>query len=108
MTPFQLTTTPRSGRTWIVVSGELDIATAPDLESELRARLDDPDAGELVLDLSPVTFIDSSGLRAVLLGSREARAAGRRLVVCPGTGQAMRVLELAQVVEHLDLGDERG
>lgn len=104
MTVFQITTVPQDGRTRIEVLGELDIASAPKLERELSALIAEP-GPELALDLRGVTFIDSSGLRAVLVGNREAAAAGRRLVVIPGDGQVQRVIEMARVTDHLDLGD---
>lgn len=100
MTEFALTTEARDAGTRIRVRGELDIATAPRLEQELRAH---GGAATVVLDLREVTFLDSSGLRAVIVGSQEAVAAGRRLVVVPGEGQAARVIEMAQVGGHLEL-----
>lgn len=85
--------------------GELDLATARLLDVALRAWLDDPAGGELVVDLSGVTFMDSSGLRAVLVASSEAAEHGRRIVVLPGDGQARRVIELAHVSAFLELRD---
>jgi anti-anti-sigma factor len=103
MTRFQIRTTEDGDdRMRISVQGELDIATASELERELRASLS---GGDVVLDLEPVSFMDSSGLRALLVASREAREAGRRLLVLPGTGQVLRVIEMAQVSEHLELAD---
>ena len=99
---FELITEQREDATRIRVRGELDIATAPRLERELLACVR---AGAVVVDLREVTFLDSSGLRAVLIGSQEAAAAGRRLIVVPGEGQAARVIELAQVAEHLDIAE---
>lgn len=99
---FALITEQQDDATHIRVRGELDISSAPRLEQELLARVR---SGAVVLDLSEVTFLDSSGLRAVLIGSQEATAAGRRLVVVPGDGQAARVIELAQVGEHLDIAE---
>lgn len=105
MTPFQIQTT-EEGEDGLRVSvqGELDIATAAELERELLAGLRGRD---VVLDLQAVSFMDSSGLRALLVASREAREAGRRLLVLPGTGQVLRVIEMAQVAEHLELADDR-
>lgn len=104
MTPFQIQTAEEGeGRTRISVHGELDIATADELERELRAAVS---CGDVVLDLQAVSFMDSSGLRALLVASREAREAGRRLLVLPGSGQVLRVIEMAQVAEHLELADE--
>lgn len=93
------------GGTRLEPLGELDLATAGALDEALRAWLDDPAGGELVVDLSGVTFMDSSGLRAVLVASSEATEHGRRIVVLPGDGQARRVIELAQVSAFLELRD---
>ncbi len=105
MTALQITTTSQDGTTRIALSGELDIATGPDLEQALDTQLTQGD-GDVVLDLRDVTFIDSSGLRVVLVASRSATAAGRRLVVVPGDGQVIRVIRLAQVEDRLDLRDD--
>lgn len=53
-----------------------------------------------------MTFIDSSGLRVVLVGSRDAAAGGRRFVVLAGAGQVRRAIDMAQVADHLELGDD--
>jgi anti-sigma B factor antagonist len=50
----------------VVASGEIDLASSPELRRELQALLDDG-ARRIVLDLGAVTFIDSSGL-GVLVG----------------------------------------
>jgi anti-sigma B factor antagonist len=66
---------------WVLVTGELDIATTPLLEQTLR------DLGQthlVVLDLRRVSFMDSSGLHAIVDASIRARNAGRRLVVLRG------------------------
>ena len=59
----------RAGESVVVVRGEVDLATAP----EVRRRLLTP-AGVVVLDASAITFIDCAGLRAVL-GARAVLAA---------------------------------
>lgn len=104
MTALQITTTAQAGSTRIELTGELDIATAPDLEHALGVQLAEGD-GDVVLDLRGVTFLDSSGLRVVLVASREVAGSGRRLIVVPGDGQVLRVIRLAQVEDRLDLGD---
>jgi anti-sigma B factor antagonist len=56
------------GGTWILaVAGEIDVATSPELRRELH-QLADREPACLILDLSNVTFIDSSGL-GVLVGA---------------------------------------
>ena len=86
----------------VVVHGELDLETGPRLEEELRhARRADP--AELILDLSRVTFFDSTGLQIVLDCDVRARADGHRFKVVTGAGEALRVLELADVTGRLTI-----
>lgn len=70
--------------------GEIDLATADEMERALREAFDDT-AGSVVLDLGPVTFMDCSGLRVLLSADRQARTGGRRLVLT-GTGPRVRRL----------------
>ena len=66
----------------VVVTGEIDMATAPMLERELASAIAAGD-GAVVLDLLDVTFFDSSGLRVAVVAHRELGEQGRRLaVVC--------------------------
>ena len=60
----------------ISVKGELDIATAPRLGEEIERRLD---SSNVFLDLSAVSFIDSSGICVLLGGARRARETRRQL-----------------------------
>ena len=86
----------------LVVHGELDLDTGPRLEADLRhARRAGPD--ELILDLSRLTFFDSTGLQIVLDCDVRARAEGHRFKLVTGDGEALRVLELAEVTERLTI-----
>jgi anti-sigma B factor antagonist len=85
------------------VSGELDIATAP----ELCARLD---AGRtmrrprLLVDLTDVDFCDSTGLRALLGAASEVRAHGGRFaIVCTPSGGVARLLEVVGASEWMGI-----
>jgi anti-anti-sigma factor len=87
---------------WLVeVCGEVDIATSPHLREALAQR---PPAGALLLvDLTDVTFIDSSGLSVLLTLHRDVKAAGERLaVVCPD-GPARLLFEVTGVEAELPL-----
>jgi anti-sigma B factor antagonist len=88
------------------VTGELDLTTAPLLgtaaDEELAGR---PSA--LTVDLSPTTFLDSSGARALSQLARRAATDGVKLqVVCPPDNTAVRLvidlLELRSVVPVID------
>lgn len=64
--PFECTIARDGAEATVVASGEIDLASSPDLRRELRALLDDG-VRRIVLDLGAVTFVDSSGL-GVLVG----------------------------------------
>ena len=79
--------------------GELDIATVPRLE---RALLQGRQRGERVLlDLSELEFIDSTGLRAIVNGVEAARREGWELRLRHGPPAIRRVFEIAGVVGAL-------
>lgn len=73
--------------TRVVVTGELDVATAP----RLAVLLAEPAAVEI--DLAGVSFVDASGL-TVLVAAREARGRDRLRLVTPSTA-VTRILELS-------------
>ena len=84
----------------LVVSGELDIATAPDLEAAFdQALASDPQSIEV--DLSQVTFIDSTGIRLLLLISERGDG---RVGLIPGA-QVDRVIEITGMRSRLPLLD---
>jgi anti-sigma B factor antagonist len=67
------------GAARVALVGELDIAVADGVEERLRLLRD---AGRRVrLDLSQLDFIDSSGVRAIVLGLKHARQGGHELDV---------------------------
>ncbi len=79
--------------------GELDAHTARDLEEALAAPVD---AGAGVeVDLTEVSFVDSSGLAALLDGSSRLDAAGGSLRVVGASGAAERLFAMTGVSEHL-------
>lgn len=73
--------------------GDLDIATAPQLELTLREALSR--AGLVVLDLGDLAFIDSAGVHAIVDASIHARQIHSRLVVLPGPASVERIFALA-------------
>lgn len=86
----------------VVLEGELDIATVDDAQHRVAvAERDAPSL--LVIDLSALRFVDSSGVRVVLLADDRARAAGRRLAVRLGTGSALRIFATLGLVDKLEV-----
>ena len=88
------------------VEGELDIATAPRMIAALNesfARLDRP----LIVDLSSVDFMDSTGLALLMNAHRRVKRRGQGFaIVCPG-GPISRVFEIADMVDSLHVYPDR-
>jgi anti-sigma B factor antagonist len=63
--------------------GELDLAGAEPLETELK-RVEATDAAAIVVDLTGVEFMDCSGVRVLLDAHRRSREDGDRLRLVPG------------------------
>ena len=97
----------RSGRAavWIRVSGELDVASAPQFEPTLREAL--RSALLVVVDIRGLTFIDSTGLSVIVAAHGEARQSRRRLVLVRGPAPIDRLFELTGLSEQLEIVDLR-
>ncbi len=88
---------------WVRVAGELDIATTPQLERTLRGP--EAQAQLVVLDLTEVASIDSSGVHAIVDASVRARRDGRRLIFLRGSSSVDRMLALTEVADEVRLGE---
>jgi anti-sigma B factor antagonist len=87
--------TAGEGALVVRVSGDLDLATSPRFTEALAAA---PAARHLVIDLTDCTFLDSSGVRALVQAVREIPAAGERHVdVVAWSPAILRVLEITGV-----------
>ena len=85
-------TSPSDEPVEVVLTGELDISTFDHAERQvLEAEKSAP--ALLVIDLGALQFVDSTGVRLILLADQRARAAGRRLAIRLGSGPALRVFE---------------
>lgn len=92
------------GRTVLSLAGELDIASAPLLEQAAEG-LERSGDRPLVIDLSEVTFMDSTGLRALLLVRQQAAEGDRQLFLRPGPRQVQRVFELSGTLDRFQFED---
>lgn len=82
------------------LTGELDLASAPILERALEGE-DVTGAPLVVLDLDGLEFVDSTGLRAILLAHSGSSARGREFAITPGSPQVQRLLSITSVTDHL-------
>jgi anti-sigma B factor antagonist len=102
--PFECTATHGGlDAAWVYVAGELDIATAPQLEATLRES--EQLAHLTVLDLRELAFIDCAGVHTIVNASLRARKAGRRLVLVRGRPDIYRMFTLTGSAAQVDIGD---
>ncbi|MGH2942916.1 MAG: STAS domain-containing protein [Solirubrobacteraceae bacterium] len=85
--------------------GELDLSNAGDVERELE-RVEATDARSIVVDLSGLTFMDSTGVRLLVTAHARSREEDEsRLTLVRGPVAVQRVLQLSGVEALLPFGD---
>jgi anti-sigma B factor antagonist len=84
----------------VTLSGELDMASA----AQLADALSDvpPDCVAVILDLSGLEFMDSTGLQTILSAHARLADAGCRLVLIAGCKQVQKVFEITGAEPHLE------
>jgi anti-anti-sigma factor len=96
---------PRADSVVVVVRGELDLQSAELLEAALQRP--QAHAANVILDLRPVTFIDSSGLSVIIAEHQRANADGFRFAVAVGEAPAVkRLFDLSGLRGTIDIIDE--
>jgi anti-sigma B factor antagonist len=95
-----------NGPPGVLLHGELDVATAPQLTAVLDATIRES-RGAFVVDLSDVAFLDSSGVHALLRARAQLGREERQLVIVCPSGPARRLFEVAGIDDLLVLFDSR-
>ena len=90
------------------LAGELDVAAEENLEKIFEEISRDPASRCLIIDMRGVTFLDSSGLRILLVQEMRSRRGGIDFAVIPPRGQAMQAMELAGVHRLIELRTDSG
>jgi anti-sigma B factor antagonist len=75
------------------------------VQEELR-RVEASSPATLVVDLSKLTFLDSTGLRCIVTADERARAEGRRIVIVRGPDAVQRVFAITRLEERLEMVDD--
>jgi anti-sigma B factor antagonist len=91
--PLQLTVAENDDGASVLVRGEVDIHTCAQLETALT-ELAANGTARITVDLSEVAFIDSSGLRALVVGHKALQDHGGTLVVAHPSATTARLLEV--------------
>jgi anti-sigma B factor antagonist len=94
----------RNGDVLIRAVGELDMSSAPSLTAAAEDAIADG-YRLLLLDLSGLSFLDSTGLSALLAIHRDAEARDSRAAIIAPSENALRVLEMLGVEQVLNIHD---
>ena len=97
----------RNGLVHVALAGELDLSTVAKVQEELR-RVEADAPATLVVDLSKLTFLDSTGLRCIVTADERARAEGRRIVIVRGPDAVQRVFTITRLDDRLEMVDDVG
>jgi anti-anti-sigma factor len=93
---------PEPGRVRLTLRGELDLGSAGRLERALEEH-----RGPVLLDLTALAFMDSTGIRVLLEASESSARAGRDLgVVPPSGGDAKVIMEETGIAALLPLVED--
>lgn len=105
MTLLQIEAHDHDGLAHVVLNGELDLSTIEQVEHTLT-RVEGEGPATVALDLSGLTFLDSSGLRVIVSADQRARRENRRFVVVRGPETVQRVFSITRLDEQLELVDD--
>ncbi|MWA01671.1 anti-sigma factor antagonist [Actinomadura sp. LD22] len=95
-----------AGWTVVTVSGELDIATAGTLDEHLSAAIGADGPPRVVVDVTRMTFCDSSGLNVLIRASKRIAAMRGRFVLVRPTDRVRNVLRVTGLERVFDIRDE--
>jgi anti-anti-sigma factor len=90
------------GEPVVRLRGELDLSTAPELARVLDALLEG-EVADVALDISGLSFIDSSGISALITAQQDLHKRGRRLSVRSPRPTAVKVFEIAGLMDFLNV-----
>jgi anti-anti-sigma factor len=100
-------TEDRNGLVHVALVGELDLSTVAKVQDELR-RIEAAAPATMVVDLSKLTFLDSTGLRCIITADERAREEGRRVVIVRGPDPVQRVFAITRLEDRLEIVDDVG
>jgi len=104
--PFSCAVLRRGQASEILLEGELDLAAKPALDSAIDDALQLSPV-ELIVDLTGVTFADSTTMTWLMHSNTRTMAAGARLVVATGPGPVLDVLRMTGIDKCLTLVADR-
>lgn len=81
----------------LAVKGEIDLATVDELEAAIDQVFANPGDHHLVVDLTDSSFMDSTGLKALVMANRKFDESGRSFAIAVSRGPVSRLIDLSGV-----------
>jgi anti-sigma B factor antagonist len=101
---MQIATTPGSDRYVIAVSGEVDLATSPGLDTAIIAAIESG-TPSVAIDLTDVSFMDSSGLGVIVRGLKRCREADKELDLVITNERVLKVFGITGLDQVIPIHD---
>ena len=101
---MQIATTPGSDRYVITVSGEVDLATSPELDVAIIGAIDSG-TSSVAIDLTDVSFMDSSGLGVIVRGLKRCREADKDLDLVITNERVLKVFGITGLDQVIPIHD---
>jgi len=104
----ELRVSSRSQGDYVVLAlvGEIDLYTAPRLQSELTSALSDGKPTQIVVDMSGVEFCDSTGMNVLLAAHRAATERGGQLALAAPRPSVRKILEVTGLQSVFTIHDD--
>jgi anti-sigma B factor antagonist len=92
------------GKTTIFdISGDIDLATSPELRKALLRELREARTARVILNLKAVRYMDSSGVASLVEGLKVSRDLGARLILCGLNTTVREVLQLSKLLKIFEV-----
>ena len=85
------------------VSGDIDLANSPEFRKALLHEVKDNHQAKVVMNLSKVKYIDSSGVASLVEGLKASRDFGSRLILVGLSASAREVLQLSRLLKIFEI-----
>ncbi|HVS89079.1 MAG TPA: STAS domain-containing protein [Candidatus Acidoferrum sp.] len=87
------------------VSGDIDLANSPEIRKALLREVKENRTPKVVMNLSKVRYIDSSGVASLVEGLKASRDAGSRFILYGLSPSAREVLQLSRLLKIFEVYD---
>jgi len=103
---FRILTNRAGSTVTVALYGELDMATAPELDAQLQRLRGEDGIRRVIVDLRTLTFLDSTGLETILRLDSRSREEGYEVVIVRGPRAVERLFAVMQLDRSLRIVDD--